>query len=94
MALCARAAGDGDAVLGAWSTTVRLVRERKGGPAPGYSPAAKPWAALPGDTAAAWCSIDRGGSYAVAAAGPHGELVDFMVTQCPPGDFPDGPAIP
>jgi hypothetical protein len=92
--LCARAAGGDEAVLEAWPTTVRLVREREGGPAPGYSPAAKAWAALPGDAATAWCSLDRGGTYAVAAAGPNGELVDFMVTQYPPGDFPDGPAIP
>jgi hypothetical protein len=56
--LCARAAG-GDEVLGAWPTPVRLVREREGGPRPGYSPAAKAWAGLPGDAAAAWCSLPR-----------------------------------
>jgi hypothetical protein len=91
--LC-RSATDGAQVLDAWPTTVVAVRQREGGPAPGHSPAAKPWANLPSDAEAAWCKLQRGGVFVVAAATADGPLVDFMVTQSEPGSYPDGPMIP
>jgi hypothetical protein len=91
-----RAAAPGDEVLGAWPTTVAQVREREGGPAlaPGQSPAPRPWAELDGATSAAWCTLDRGGEYSVSAATEGEPLLDFMITQTPPGAYPRGPAIP
>jgi len=91
--VCAGAAGDAE-VLGAWATTVGAVRSREGGPAPGFSPASEPWAGLYAGKLAAWCTLNRGGTYAVSAATSGAPLVDFMITRDPPGDYPDGPAIP
>jgi hypothetical protein len=91
--ICRASAGDAE-VLGAWSTTVGEVRRHTGGPPPGQSPAAKPWADLPGGATAAWCTLNRDGVYAVSAATIGGPLVDFMVTREPPGEFANGPAIP
>lgn len=49
---------------------------------------------LPGDGAAAWCTLQRADSYAVSAATANAPLVDFMTSDRPPGDFPDGPSVP
>lgn len=93
--LCKRAIAPTDSVLAAALTTVDQVRKREGGPPPGNSPAARPWAQLPADEPAAWCTIKSGSSYAVAAAGPDGSLVRFMVSNEPlSGAYPEGPAIP
>lgn len=92
--LCADLAAEGADVLGAWSTTVDSVRQHEGGPPPGFSPAARPWAYLAGSEPAAWCTFSVGDSYSVAAATAEGPLVDFMVTEAPPGELPDGPSLP
>ncbi|GAA2003275.1 hypothetical protein GCM10009719_10580 [Nocardioides kribbensis] len=94
--LCADAAPDDAKLLGAWPTTVHVVRQRRGGPAPapGGSRPPHPWAGLDGSQPAAWCTFSLDGSYAVSAATGDGPLIDFMVTETPPGKYPDGPKIP
>jgi hypothetical protein len=81
-------------LLGAWPTTVELVRTRSGGPAPGHSPASAPWADLPDGAEAAWCTFRRSTTYVVSAATTNAPLVDFMTSDTPVGEVPDGPAIP
>lgn len=94
--LCADAAPDDAELLDAWPTTVHIVRQRRGGPAPppGGSRPPHPWAGLDGSQPAAWCTLGLDGSYAVSAATEDGPLIDFMVTETPPGEYPDGPKIP
>lgn len=94
--LCADAAGEDAKPLGAWPTTVHIVRQRRGGPAPapGVSRPPHPWAGLEGSQPAAWCTFSLDDSYTVSAATEDGPLIDFMVTQTPPGEYPDGPKVP
>ena len=92
--LCRAASGTRAEVLQAFLTNVKAVRHRTGGPPPGFSPAAKPWASLPADAHAAWCTVKSGGIYTVGAAGPEGEWVEFVVGDASVGTGPRGPAIP
>ncbi len=81
-------------VIAAYPTTVREVRERRGGPWPGHSPAEEPWARLAADSPAAWCTMRTGKGYVVAAAGPDGSLLTFMHSNGPLGTDEGGPKIP
>ena len=92
--MCQSAAGKDESVVAADGTAVTQVRTRRGGPAPGFSPAEKPWAHLPGEAAAAWCTFQSGSRYVVAATTVGGRRAVFMVsgTMVDPGDR--GPAIP
>ena len=92
--LCQAASRMQAEVLQAFLTTVKVVRHRTGGPPPAFSPAAKPWASLPADAPAAWCTVKTGPVYTVGAAGPDGEWVEFMVGGASVGTGPQGPAIP
>ena len=92
--MCQSAAGSDESVVAAHLTTVTQVRTRYGGPPPGFSPAEKPWAHLPGEAAAAWCTFQSGSRYVVAATTEGGRRAVFMVsgTMFDPGS--QGPAIP
>jgi hypothetical protein len=92
--MCQSAAGRDEAVVAAHLTTVTEVRTRRGGPPPGISPAEKPWAHLPGEAAAAWCTFQSGSRYVVAATTVGSRRAVFMIsgTMFDPGS--QGPAIP
>lgn len=93
-ALCTQATGPNVHVLGAWATTVKQVREHRGGPGD-ISPAADPWAKLPADSKAAWCKIRTAAAFVVGAATDGGPFVRFMESATRlPGAYPKGPAIP
>jgi hypothetical protein len=77
--MCQSAAGHAESVVAASLTTVDQVRTRRGGPPPGFSPAEKPWANLPGEAAAAWCTFHSGSRYVVAATTQGGPRAVFMI---------------
>lgn len=81
-------------VLEAYLTTVDQVRHRTGGPSGATSPAAKPWADLPGDAPAAWCVVHEGDSYRIVAATADGPTVDFVTSDQPLGTDANGPVVP
>ncbi len=58
--LCRTAVGQDGTVLSAHRTTVDQVRQHRGGPPLGISPAEQPWSSLPGDAMAAWCAVRAG----------------------------------
>lgn len=91
--MCSQADDDAK-LLGAWPTTVKEVRSRRGGPPPGHSPAFGAWADLPDGAEAAWCTFRRLETYVLSAATTNAPLVDFMTSDTPVGEFPNGPAIP
>lgn len=91
--MCRAAASETETVVAAHLTTVAQVRHRRGGPG-NTSRADKPWAQLPADAPAAWCSFKTASRYVIAAATPAGDVVTFMFskTMIDPGS--EGPAIP
>jgi hypothetical protein len=93
--ICQSAAGSDESVVAAHLTTVDQVRGRRGGPRPADpSQAEKPWADLPGDDAAAWCTFHSGSGYIVAATTAGHPRVGFMVTDTMFDPGTQGPAIP
>lgn len=92
--MCQSAAGNNESVVAAHLTTVIQVRTRRGGPPPGHSPAEKPWAHLPDEAAAAWCTFQSGSRYVVAATTEGGRRAVFMISESMLDPGSQGPAIP
>jgi hypothetical protein len=78
----------------AYPTTVRDVRDRRGGPSPGISPADKPWAELAPDARAPWCTIEIDGTYYIIAVTSGGPDVTFITSDSYLDSGPGGPAVP
>jgi hypothetical protein len=89
-----RAALPGGSFVDAYVTTVAEVRDRRGGPSPGYSPADAEWAALDGGEPAAWCAGELDGTYSIWAVGPDDRTVKFTSSSEPLAVGPEGPEIP
>lgn len=76
----------------AYLTTVDDVRRHTSGP--GATPAAKPWAGLPGTDAAAWCVVEEKGTYRIVAATAGAAPVTFVTSRSPLSTDEDGPVMP
>jgi hypothetical protein len=81
-------------LVAAYPTTVRDVRDRRGGPSPGISPAETPWEALMPDARAEWCSIEIDGTYHIIAVTSGGSDVKFITSDSYLDSGPGGPAVP
>jgi hypothetical protein len=93
--LCKGIAARTKGTLGAaYPTTVRDVRDRRGGPSPGISPGEKPWAELMPDARAAWCSIEIDGTYHIIAVTSGGPDIKFITSDSYLDSGPGGPAVP
>ena len=81
-------------LVAAYPTTVQDVRDRRGGPSQGISPAEKPWAELAPDARGAWCSIEIDGTYHIIAVTSGGPDVKFITSDSYLDSGPGGPAVP
>lgn len=90
--LCQAGASASQTVAAAHLTVVRQVRDHRVGP--DTSPADKPWANLPDNAPAAWCSFMSASGYVIAAATTGGPVVPFVSSPqlIDPGS--QGPEIP
>src|SRR5262245_1835112 len=81
-------------LVAAYPTTVRDVRDRRGGPWPEISPAKQPWAALMPVARGGWSSIAMYGLYNIVAVTSGGSYVKFITSDSYLDSGPGGPAVP